>query len=513
MVDSFFNTGLFKVFEPKYKDLIGEPHVSVSSKGISNGLSSIANNGMDFGPDTTLNATSPNQVGPPYSKTKGMNEIINYVVANGIANPSIIDDAVYTYSTPSGIVAPVVYLPIIMDGGKYIIDEPINISSSRNIIIEGNGSLITPSSTFPLSGNGLIMANNTWIYGLRISNIYINANGASYGMYLNNVTSSGGNNTFNNIIIDNFITAGIYNSYMSGGGFYNINTIHTNPNLNAPQYSIQFNDPNDDERMFNCSLHAGMLGGTAQSLHIYGGVISGYNVNGAISAHGVFFYSYDYNGTIYGPIVSSSYGVYQGCWFDNTNNGPHTFIPNLLPSDTLTLTGCNFLVGNNVTNPGSVFGNNIGGANGLIIIEGGEIGIGSNSSGTLYWTAGNTFFKFITLPQINLPSGITFNFNPNYASPSIPTNPPVSGAVYQNTNGIDIRLKIPVTYNPTSTTAATLATGTSMSSTVTTTTKVSYPAGLATGFIDTYEMVVPANGYFEIEVTNATLSTVEVEIT
>ena len=106
-----------------------------------------------------------------------------------------------------------------------------------------------------------------------------------------------------------------------------------------------------------------------------------------------------------------------------------------------------------------------------------------------------------------------FTFSPGSPSPTISTNPPVSGTAYQNTNTYDIRLKIPITYNPTSTAAATLATGTSSSSTVTTSTKVSIPAGLtsADGQILTYDMVVPAGQYFELVVTNATIATAEVQ--
>ena len=99
----------------------------------------------------------------------------------------------------------------------------------------------------------------------------------------------------------------------------------------------------------------------------------------------------------------------------------------------------------------------------------------------------------------------------NVVTPTISTNPPVSGTAYQNTNPYDIRLKIPVTYSPTSTAAATLATGTSSTSTVTTSTKVSYPAGITTGIIETYEIVVKAGQYFELVVTNATIGTVEVQ--
>jgi len=59
----------------------GKSYVTVSSKGLSNGLSNSINDGADFGPDTLLGATSPNQYGPPYSTTNGIQEAINYVLS------------------------------------------------------------------------------------------------------------------------------------------------------------------------------------------------------------------------------------------------------------------------------------------------------------------------------------------------------------------------------------------------------------------------------------------------
>ncbi|MBX8640793.1 MAG: hypothetical protein KIS29_10700 [Thermoplasmata archaeon] len=101
----------------------------------------------------------------------------------------------------------------------------------------------------------------------------------------------------------------------------------------------------------------------------------------------------------------------------------------------------------------------------------------------------------------------------DFVDTTLIANPPVSGTVYQNTNPYGIRLKIPITYNPSTSAAATLATGISSTSTVTTSTKVSLPSGLtaADGQILTYDMVVPAGWYYELVVTNATIGTVEVE--
>ncbi|MEM3862146.1 MAG: hypothetical protein QW203_06680, partial [Thermoplasmatales archaeon] len=57
---------------PDWKILKGKPYVTVSAKGISNGLSNIPNDGADFGPDT------------PGTQTYGVKEAYQYAIANGI---------------------------------------------------------------------------------------------------------------------------------------------------------------------------------------------------------------------------------------------------------------------------------------------------------------------------------------------------------------------------------------------------------------------------------------------
>ena len=60
--------------------------ITVSPKGIANGLSTIPNDGADFGPDTTLGATSPGQTGAPYTETTGIQEAWNYAFASATTN-------------------------------------------------------------------------------------------------------------------------------------------------------------------------------------------------------------------------------------------------------------------------------------------------------------------------------------------------------------------------------------------------------------------------------------------
>jgi|GEM_PF-4694115 len=82
-------------------DIKSKPYIIVSAKGIANSLSDIPNDGADFGPDTTLNATDPSQTGAPYTQTYGMQEAINYLAS--IGGGAIISSGTFNLSTTIAI--------------------------------------------------------------------------------------------------------------------------------------------------------------------------------------------------------------------------------------------------------------------------------------------------------------------------------------------------------------------------------------------------------------------------
>ncbi len=63
------------------------PYVTISSKGIANGMSNIINDGADFGPDSY----DPNApvTAPPYSTSDGLAEALQYAIDNPISNTSV----------------------------------------------------------------------------------------------------------------------------------------------------------------------------------------------------------------------------------------------------------------------------------------------------------------------------------------------------------------------------------------------------------------------------------------
>jgi len=110
------------------------PYITVSAKGISNGLSDIPNDGADFGPDTMLNATSKGQYGPPYTQTSGIQEAWNYAFATAKGYSSYGGGTDYWMR------------PILLLDGVFTVNQKIFLSPSKRIMnpkMIGLGSMST----------------------------------------------------------------------------------------------------------------------------------------------------------------------------------------------------------------------------------------------------------------------------------------------------------------------------------------------------------------------------------
>lgn len=83
----------------QWSQLKGKSQINVSAKGIQNGLSSINNDGADFGPDTTLGATTTGQWGAPYTETYGWQEGANYIGATGQSGTMLVFSGNYSWSS------------------------------------------------------------------------------------------------------------------------------------------------------------------------------------------------------------------------------------------------------------------------------------------------------------------------------------------------------------------------------------------------------------------------------
>ena len=468
-----------------WTQLQGKPYIAVSSKGIVNGLSTIPNDGADFGPDTTKGATAPGQYGSPYTETSGINEgisslpkILNSQSSNLVPRGTIkllssstnfkISDAIVIYDDwfvgiesdgpPLGLTAPTSIAIIQSNSPSGAIATKVNtagvslpggVISLRNISIFGNAAITTPAgyATYLVC---LGSAQTSQPSMINLENVLLNDNSGANG------------------------TLGLFS--LGGDDLYSLNKVTVSGYTNA----TSTNGGNSVLKLNGMN-------------HFYGNYIFIDAGPGTVPTSGSF-------------IAASIDFTTGGTWYMGVL---HLFgNPNAYLYNRSGGSGSGALISNlffELQTPPTDYGINAGyrafwgSATNQVIVD--------------YLAIGGSWNPF-TNSGTNINGGLVVkNFSPNIGvNATIPTNPPVSGTVYQNSaNLYDIRLKIPVTYSPTSTAAATLATGISSTSTVTTSTKVSIPAGVTTGQILTYEMVVPAGWYYELVATNATIGTVEVQ--
>jgi len=481
----------------------GKPYITVSAKGIVNGLSRYPNDGADFGPDTTLGATSPGQNGAPYTVSVGLQESVNYVYSKK-GGRIFIKNGHYVISA---------YSQGLSSQGGIVIPNTPPTDAPIPIEIEGESSIfaIYQGSTSGVAGGGpglTPMGTNGVV--IDISNLDNSAGQSLLTAAIVGDWDSSASPSFSNTSVKIVNIATLNAASPSPCGFYFANTssaVLENVVAGVVQTSTgDINPPNAGDTtggvvntgiampqqenaggsVLDRAFIFGFLFGLSYASHFVGGVIlimyCKQSIYATTGGHTATILKLDIENSIFlfAAIGTPTHIVkLETQVISNQSTEWYNADPNEL-----------------FTNPGSYTK--------LLRID--ELMYDNTSTGDAALP-----------PQTNLDASdyanISIGIGTYGVNLSIPANPPVSGTTYQNTNLFDIRLKIPVTYNPTTTAAATLATGISSSSTVTTTTKVSIPSGLtaADGQILTYDMVVPAGQYFELVATNATIGTVEVQ--
>ena len=115
------------------KNIRGKPYITVSAKGMINGLSNIPNDGADFGPDTTKGATAPGQYGSPYTETAAIMEAWNYAVSSNIETIELssgtytVTSQILTYNYSQSNVQSLNYNVLSLHGNNAVIK--LNLSS------------------------------------------------------------------------------------------------------------------------------------------------------------------------------------------------------------------------------------------------------------------------------------------------------------------------------------------------------------------------------------------------
>ena len=463
--------------------ILGAPYITVSSKGIANGLSVYKNDGAIFGPDTLGTETSGITEACSYAGSSGSSvELLSgkfainatITISNGI---TIHGQGVFSYPTfnqyPPGDTSSA---PYIYPSGTVIVNnttgDAIDITASyESVNLDGFGILMTQaggtgikcSPPDPATQIGMVYSH--WGTVIVYNEV---GDGSNYAFWFDNF----GNNTFDNLQSEGMLMMHINSLSDADTGNSTFTFVFGQPpSANTDNaLKIESTGTNDQITDYIHFVYLQIQVGNPTHHSIYIGT-NVYFVKISftdLETSGTSSLVLNNNGILYIEYLSA----YNGGTFENSGN---------LRINTAAFGA-----------EGSVFNNTS-----LLFIPHG-LGTGSttiNNTGYAKIGVDPRYYSFGNLPQA-----------------SIPTNPPVSGNTYDNNNPYDIRLKIPVTYNPTTTEAATLATGiVPTGDTMVTSTKVSIPAGITAGQILTYEMIVPTGYSFQLVATNATIGTVEVE--
>ena len=340
-----------------WKSINGKPYITVSSKGRSNGLSNKINDGADFGVDTTLGATSPNQTGPPYSYTYGVLEAINYSYGpNGTGQPIKLSTGRFIMS-PNAPLTQINSSNIITGLSEYAIlpipTSVLNTDPIQTVIIHGSGGLPNPGG----SGNKLIDYDSMTV--IDVSNVSAPSGQVVVTMGWNRGNTSN-NQLTNSIDIRDFVIAQA-TPVASGdnivGGFdfeYSYNSYCDNVNIwtvNNPDFSTVF--PANTEMGGIIDGYWGNLGyiGTISIFGSYYGLFLGdhehcneyvcqSNYYGLIGIEGSQSISqFDVQGTVY--------SIYEPDWVPMGE----TLLINLLRGEDYTSAGSNGTIDDILINP------------------------------------------------------------------------------------------------------------------------------------------------------------------
>jgi hypothetical protein len=182
----------------------GVPEITVSAKGVANGLSTEYNDGYDFGPDSYDPNSTAN---PPYTQTSGIMEGVNYVASNTYFPPS-------PSSTSSGIPYNAYSLRLL--NGYFYVNENITLpSESTGFIMEISG--MGEYQTVILLANGLTGFTGSVGYKFIMKNLtFGQQNTNDIPVSAVNLSANGTNTTerfdFENITFTNSYPATSYSS-------------------------------------------------------------------------------------------------------------------------------------------------------------------------------------------------------------------------------------------------------------------------------------------------------------
>ena len=505
----------------------GVPGITVSSKGVANGLSTEYNDGYDFGPDTY----NPNYSGSgiPYTQTSGIQEAVTYSndndgvpiqIIGSYGNDFIMHTGAYVFQN---------------SGSATLNDLSIEITGVGNphIVVASDWSPATP----PIGGFDTNTVIGIWGYHrlVKISGLDIDAKslaqwaiaGSGYEMIVES------NRTVNTTDTGINIT-----SLTTSGGTANPNKVVVRGNFCDGNHGADINTEGQTEIITNnmcfsgngASIQSNIIAETAVSViitdnHVANGTSHGITVESGSSnplqngkvvvANNVIEYA---GNGIYVNVETSSQSLEDINIHDNVvrkcNGGPIVVFGGGLASYVN--------VHDNIVADGQLTSSSFGGditvglANFIMVHH----NLIYNNSGI-----GNTRYAIQIVSASPAVNNVYIKDNvigageeggissPGYAtapSPSLSTNPPVSATAYQNTNPYDILIYLPV-YTSTSGTAGNVKA--SIGPTSTPATQVVNDivnSGTSSSNPRTIQLKVPAGWYYEFTSSGVTFGTASV---
>ena len=463
-------------------------YITVSAKGIVNGLSSIPNDGADFGPDT-YNPSSTASI--PYTYTSGIQEAINYIANNNGGKIRLLHGVYDVTDAP-------------------LIEDPNNPGHYAQIYIP-----YVPLNSVESSGLAITIESDwgqlwyiTQLVGTPLSSTYIISNYEGTEnvtvFYAMHGTVRGGQSA-----VSLTLPALVVFSYPKS----NIGAIDISSAIHANGETLMAITTN----MLNYTGLPTVYGGTGINLgiHGYGGTkvfqnvkTSGYNIGLIVNTHTSIqkYESYFANiGVQLENDVSPDNSAYMAQI--NYYDCQMTAIGINGISGKLTIGVLSY--GDVETNTGYYFSYKyhvqvLSGNSAMIYIIQQTVNLTGISASSPFGTP--------TVTPVNNIVGI-FNGKIVHSvpslSPNITANPPASATAYQNTNPYDIIIYLPA-YATASGTAGSVAVAIGSSSTPSTTFTQFVSGSTSSSSPDTIQIKVPAGWYYEVTTTGVTLATATV---
>ncbi|MEM3581635.1 MAG: hypothetical protein QXQ64_10350 [Candidatus Bathyarchaeia archaeon] len=257
---------------PEWTTLSGKPYVTVSAKGISNGLSNIPNDGADFGPDT------------PGTQTCGIQEACNYAYNNGYAVH--LTTGIFNINATIQIPGP---LQISGSGGVPGMNEIINgVYDPYTLAVSGPVTVIKLTTAADW-----VFQNTNYMSGMSITHLIIDCNLLGNGIQFTcpSPVPNNGNFDFTGTTIIDFLTAG---ADFSGYGDLQLIGLLIDSDTTESSSALIIGGGNCTVRIYSVNIYTGntVINSYTNQVLFFGGLIQSIIAqgnNGEISIFGSRF--------------------------------------------------------------------------------------------------------------------------------------------------------------------------------------------------------------------------------